>query len=119
MKIVRTLKRVETSDNENCENIRGLSGEIGCLQYLPSTYRQYSIQVLGYVAPMTKTNVEYISTVKVQQMIDRGLTLKQIALKHNAGENATECSRGWNKHKVFYDSCAYVEKAINYYNQLK
>lgn len=67
---------------------------------------------------MTKTNVEYISAVKIQQMIDGGLTLKDIALKHNAGERATKCSKGVNKYNQSYDSCQYIVKAVNVYNEL-
>lgn len=115
---MKTLKRVETGLNENCNDVRGRSGEKNCLQYLVPTYNAYSIQVLGYIAPMTKTNVEYISAIKYQKMLEKGLTIKEIALKHNGGEQATKCSQGVNKYGVKYDSCAYVNKALAIYNQL-
>ena len=51
-------------------------------------------------------------------MLEKGLTIKEIALKHNGGEQATKCSQGVNKYGVKYDSCAYVNKALAIYNQL-
>lgn len=85
---------------------------------MPETYKQYSIQVLGYVAEPTPTNVEYITTVKLEQMANK-YPVELIALKWNAGENATKCSRGVNKYNQKYDSCAYIEKTIKNYNKLK
>lgn len=85
---------------------------------LPSTYRQYSIQVLGYVAEPTPVNAEYIATLTMERM-SKYYTPEQIFLKWNAGERATKCSKGINKNKVAYNSCEYINKAINYYNQLK
>ena len=68
---------------------------------------------------MTKTNVEYVSALKIQEMLDTGYKLQQIALKHNAGEMAVRCKSGYNKHGVYYDSCAYVNKALKIFNQIK
>jgi hypothetical protein len=116
--IARAIKISETGFNENCHNIKGGSGEIGCWQMMPSTYELYSIQVLGYVAEPTPTNVEYIATVKLGQLAEQR-PIDKVALAWNAGEKATKCSSGWNKYKIFYDSCAYVEKTIKNYNQLK
>ena len=85
---------------------------------LPSTYRQYSIQVLGYIAEATPVNAEYIATVKMEEL-SKKYTPEQIFLKWNAGERATKCSKGINKNNIRYNSCEYINKAINYYNKLK
>ena len=84
---------------------------------MPSTYKAYSIQVLGYVAEPTPTNVEYIATVKLGQLAEK-YPMDKIALKWNAGEGATKCSRGINRYKQSYDSCQYVSKAVKVYNEL-
>jgi len=95
----------------------GRDSEISCYQFLPSTYKAYSIQVLGYVADFTPTNAEYIATVKMEKMLKK-YKPEQILLKWNAGEGARVCSSGINPNGVPFDSCAYVEKAMNYYKQL-
>jgi hypothetical protein len=95
----------------------GRDKEISCFQFLPSTYKLYSIQVLGYVATSTPVNAEYIATVKMEEL-SKKYKPEQIFLKWNAGEGATKCSRGINKNGTPYDSCSYVQKAMNYYKQL-
>ena len=115
--IARAIKISETGFNENCHNIKGGSGEIGCWQMMPSTYRAYSIQVLGYVAEPTPVNQEYIATVKLGQLAEQR-PIDKVALAWNAGEKATKCSKGVNRWNQPFDSCSYVQKAMNYYKQL-
>lgn len=95
----------------------GRDKEVSCFQFLPSTYKAYSIQVLGYVADLTPVNAEYIATVKMEQM-SKKYSPNQIFLKWNAGEGATQCSQGINKNGIPFNSCEYINKAMNYYNQL-
>lgn len=113
---MRAIKKVETGDNENCENIRGASGEVGCMQYLIPTWNASSIRVLGYVADMTVVNVEYVTAVEFTELLKKK-TPYQIALQHNQGSGTT-CRKGVNKHKVNFNSCEYVEKAMQYYQEL-
>lgn len=96
----------------------GRDGEVSCYQFMKSTYRHYSIQVLGYVADLTPANAEYIATVKMEEL-SKKYTPEQIFLKWNAGEGATKCRKSINRNGTPYDSCSYVAKAINNYNQLK
>ena len=96
----------------------GRDSEVSCYQFLPSTYKAYSIQVLGYVADLTPVNAEYIATVKMEEL-SKKYKPEQIFLKWNAGEGSIKCSSGINKNGTPYDSCSYIKKAINYYNQLK
>ena len=95
----------------------GKDKELSCYQMLPSTYRAYSIQVLGYVAEATEVNAEYIATVKVQKLLKKH-SPKEILLKWNAGEGATNCSQGVNKNNVSYNSCSYVAKGMEIYKNL-
>lgn len=111
----------ENNGNLKCESTPGASGEIGCHQYLPSTWRQYSIDTLGYVAKQTPQNAKLVTILKMEQFIDMGYTNQQIFLIWNTGK-AKKCSAGINykinPKGVPYDSCAYVAKATKYYNQL-
>lgn len=95
---------------------RGLSGEAGCFQYLPNTWKLYSTDVLGYVAPQTRVNEEYVSTMKVEQWLEQGLSVKQIALRWNQGNSSSRCSSGINRAGVRYDSCGYVVAVLAFYN---
>lgn len=88
------------------------------MQYLIPTYNAESIKVLGYVAPFTETNVEYVATKMVELKLKNGIPIERLFLQHNAGGNAKKCSSGYNKRGNFYDSCQYIKKAMNYYNQL-
>lgn len=115
--IARAIKISETGKNESCHNIRGGSGESFCYQMMRDTYKAYSIQVLGYVAEPTPTNVEYIATVKLGRLAEK-YPIEKVALFWNSGEGATKCSRGVNKYNQSYDSCAYVAKVMNHYKQL-
>jgi hypothetical protein len=71
--------------------------------------------VIGYVAPQTKSNEEYVVAVKVQKWLDQGKSKEQIFLSWNAGERATKCSKGINKKGVPFDSCQYIKKASDHY----
>lgn len=119
-KVTRAIGLKETGLTPDCHTNIGGSGERFCYQLMPSTWRSYSIQVLGYYeeAPSPVT-VEYVVTSKIQQFINKGTPLEYIPLKWNAGELATRCSHGVNKYGVKYDSCSYVQKVMNYYKQLQ
>lgn len=94
----------------NC-NARGASGERGCFQYMPSTWRMFSIEVFGEIREQTPIIERYVTTQMIESWMDRGDTASQIALRWNAG-GARQCSSGTNSHGVKYDSCAYVYKVL-------
>lgn len=101
----------ETGLTEMCHYARGGSGELFCYQLMPSTWKAYSIQVLGYYEERpTKTTVEYVVANKIQKFMDKGWNEDKIALVWNGGENATRCSSGTNKYGQKYSSCDYVNK---------
>jgi hypothetical protein len=39
-------------------------------------------------------------------------------LKWNGGEGKKKCSKGINANGIPYDSCSYIQKAMNYYKQI-
>ncbi len=99
-------------------HLPGQSGEVGCFQFLPATFNGYAKDVLGYIPEMTDENQEQVALLKIEQWLEDGLTPKEIFLIWNTGRNQG-CSSGYNKHGVFFDSCAYVEKTFNNLNYLK
>ncbi len=109
--ITKTIAILETGGTLDC-SMKGLSGERGCHQFLPSTWSAYSLEVYGYVAEQTPENAEYVTLWKVQNWLDQGIDARGIFLIWNTGQN-NGCSSGINWLGVPYDSCAYVEDALN------
>jgi len=94
----------------NCD-ARGKSGEVGCMQFLPSTWKKWSTDVLGYVPEMNKTNELYVATHKIQGWLDAGYNVEQVATIWNSG-GATH-KKGVNKYGVPYDTLAYARLVLN------
>lgn len=101
---------IETGGTLDCSKV-GLSGEKGCHQYLHATWEAYSKDTLGYVAEQTPENAELVTENKIYKWIEQGLTDREIFLIWNQG-NTRQCKSGVNKYGVKYDSCEYVEKAL-------
>lgn len=108
--ITKTIAILETGGTLDCSRI-GLSGERGCHQFLPSTWRAYSAEIYGSVVEQTPEAAEYVTLAKVQRWLDAGYTPRQIFLIWNQG-NAGKCKAGVNKLGVPYDSCAYADGAV-------
>lgn len=92
----------------NC-NAKGASGERGCFQFMPTTYKAYIKKYLGTTTlPMTFEN-EYNLMVTVNTLyLEKGYTPYQVALLHNQGHMG-KCSKGINKYGVKFDSCSYAQ----------
>lgn len=108
--IANTIALIETNHTLDCTKI-GKNGEVGCFQFLSSTWKAYSKDVLGYVAPQNATNTRLVVKGKIREWKKQGLTDRQIFLIWNQG-NAGPCKAGVNSKGVKYDSCAYASKAI-------
>lgn len=109
--VTQTIAIKETGGTLDCSK-KGLSGERGCHQFMPSTWRSYSLEVYGYIPDQTPEAAEYVTLTKVQRWLDDGLTPRQIFLIWNQG-HAGQCKAGTNRHGVKYDSCAYVAEALS------
>ena len=112
------MKIKETGHNPNCEKDKGGSTEVGCFQHKPSTWAEQSIQVLGYVSKPTKVNQEYVTLLTIDNYVKKGYTPEMVAKKWNKG-NLGACSSGYNEYDQWYDSCDYINKFLEIYNQLK
>lgn len=95
--------------NGQCDK-KGLSGEIGCLQYMPGTWEGHSKKYLGYVARPSLINQRYATAYKVQDLIDEGKSDYQIGLIYNGGEIKEK--KGVNKWGVKYDSGKYARTLV-------
>lgn len=107
---MNAIEQVESGGN--CQ-AKGASGEIGSLQYMPTTWALYSTEILGYVAPMNCINGKYVAAKMVAKWLNQGLTPRDIAAKWNQGDHGP-CRAGINSKGVQYDSCAYIHKVLAY-----
>ena len=87
-------------------DVRGKTGEYGCFQFMPGTWRYWSQHVLGYIADQSPVNEYYVAVHKIQYHLNQGHDEGNILLIWNQG-NAGACKRGVNASGVAYDSCSY------------
>lgn len=93
-------------------------------QYTHDTWKGVAQKYLGDAnAPLTSTNENKASYLRIKEWKDAGYNVGQIASMWNAGEgrpNAyAENWRGVNKHGVAYDTPAYARKVASAYQQFK
>lgn len=105
----------ETSGSMDCTRV-GKDGEKGCTQHMPESWKLHSKQVLGYVAELNDINEKYVSTLIIENYIEKGYSEKDIFLTWNQG-NRGKCKKGTNKNGNAYNSCAYLEKALAYHSK--
>ena len=73
------------------------------------------MNVLGYVPAFTETNEFYVAAKTIDDMLNTGLTPRQIALIWNSGH--TTCIKGINRFGVRYDNCAYADQVMRSYEE--
>lgn len=96
----------------------GQSGEYGCFQFLPSTWKAYSLQIAGEVLPMTEENERMVAEGMIGEWLDEGIPPRGIFLLWNQGSatgwgGGTDCYKGVNDHGVPYNSCDYAHRALS------
>lgn len=107
---------VESSGNFQA---RGTSGENGTLQYMPKTWVIISKEIEGEVLPHTPANEKYVSVMKVQQLLNRGHNVQEIALIWNTSLGGVEkplVKKSKAGAKIKYDSVAHAQKVLVAYN---
>lgn len=98
--------------------LKGQSGEYGCYQYLPSTWRAYSTTVAGKVLPQTHDNERAVTVGMISLWLAEGISDRGIFLTWNQGSavgwgpGKKDCYKGVNSHGVAYDSCSYAARAL-------
>jgi len=102
----------------NGKQVHGDTGEFGQWQFMPGTWHDISIQVLGYVAPQTPINEQYVALMTVQRLLNEGKTERQVALIWNTSLGGTEKPleiKGTNKKGVKFNSIAHAYKVMTAY----
>jgi hypothetical protein len=97
-------------------NARGLSGEIGAYQIMPETWNRYCIRYFKEVLEPTKENQDLIVVTVMEDLINRGYSIEQIAAIWNSGTHKNwETKIGVNSYGAYYNVPAYVHafKAIH------
>lgn len=114
--IVNAIKQTESSGNYN---VKGASGETGAYQFMPNTWanykKQYEQATGEILSGQTPENQDKVAEWKVQQWLDNGYDVKQIASMWNAGEGRPDAWKNWkgvNALGVAYDTPAYVKKVL-------
>lgn len=107
--IASAIEKIESKGGVYCG--RGRSGESGCYQFMPETWKRYAKEIIGYVPEQNLVNEKYVVLRKVEKWKRQGYSPKEIALLWNQG-NAGACDRGINQQGVHYDSCDYKQKIV-------
>lgn len=114
-RLLRTIRYIESRDNYT---LWGASGEYGAYQFMHSTWRMYSHMYFGRILPMTEANQDKVARAKVEQLVNRGFTNKEIASFWNSGKREYKGRRGINSQGVAYDVPRHVERFVTAYNSL-
>lgn len=107
-RLMYTFRIIESGDDYTK---RGLSGEYGAYQFLPSTWTLYCLEFYGKELDIrVDENQDRVAYLKLKKLLDNGFTEDQIASFWNCGSPEWEGKVGVNKHGVAYDVPSYVEK---------
>lgn len=116
-KLADAIMTVESGGKQ----IKGASGEFGAFQFIPATWAIISKEVAGQVIPQTAENERFIAEQKINQLLEKGHTPKEVALIWNTSLGGAEkpfVRKGTNKKGVKFDSGAYASKVVSTLNKL-
>lgn len=88
---------------------------------MPSTWLGVSKEVTGAVIPETPINETYVAVKKIQELVDEGKSLQDIALIWNTslgGSEKPKQIKGKNRLGVLFNSVAYAATVEKNYQQL-
>ena len=109
--ILYTLRQVES---HNRYYVEGLSGEYGAYQFMPLTWRHYSIKYFDEVLDITcKNNQDKVAHAKVKDLVEQGYSHKEIASIWNSGSPEWSGKIGTNSSGVEYNVPNYVREFDN------
>jgi hypothetical protein len=109
--IAEAIRQVETGGRF----VQGESGEMGAFQFMPGTWKAVSQEIAGSVLPQTPENEYNVAVGKIQSLLAKGHSARDIALIWNSSLAGTEQPlevAGVNKQGVAYDSKAYADKVM-------
>jgi hypothetical protein len=116
--ILHALRTIESGGDYTA---KGRSGEYGAYQWMPESFAQFSYRYFGELLDITlPENQDKVARMKVEELIDAGLSEKDIAATWNSGSHlGWENKRGRNRFGVRYDVPKYVNKFIEVLNQIE
>jgi hypothetical protein len=108
--VATAIKHVESRGNYKAKS---KDAGYGAYQIMPATWKAWAKEYTNSdkPLPMTPENQDMIAEWKIQQWIDEGLTVEEIAAKWNSGSHKNWKKKiGVNKWGVKYNVPAYVKK---------
>jgi len=103
-------------------NAKGGSGEFGAYQFMPGTWQAVSSEYVqatgaGYALPLPQTpaNQDAVAEWKVEQLMSRGWSPRQVALIWNtslSGEEKPLINVGTNSAGIRFNSPGYADKVV-------
>lgn len=116
-KTMQTIKYIETKNDTKCLK-RGRDGEYGCFQILPSTWNHLTKKHLGQVKGFSVELEKKVVKMEITELVEiKKLEPAKIFKLWNSG-NLNPCKKGVNKNGTPYDSCGYVNHAMEVYRRL-
>jgi len=113
LNIMFTIREIESRGDYNA---RGGSGERGAYQFTRSTWTLYSYKYFGELLPMTPENQDEVARRKIEELVDKGFELSEIAAFWNSGRVGW-MGEGINSYGVFYSVPNYVRKFLEIYER--
>lgn len=117
-RIERILQTIRIIESRGKYTIRGKSSEYGAYQFTARTWDRYCFLYFGKILPTTPLIQDVIAYLKVQDLIDRGYSNKEIFSFWNCGSPHWKGKRGTNHWGIKYDVPLYVEKAMKIFKNL-
>lgn len=115
IKLAMAIRQVESGGNYDA---KGLSGESGAYQFIPSTWQKLAQKHLtNPQAEMTPEAQNEVATREIYDLMEKGHSPREIALIWNGGQPVEK--KGVNKFGVAYDSGRYADKVTSTLSNLE
>ena len=121
--LAQAISTVESGGRQ----VKGASGEFGAFQFLPATWKSISSAFNKAVnskpgsIQQTESNERAVATWKIDQLLKKGHTPKQVALIWNTSLGGSEkpfVRKGVNKQGIRFDSGAYANNVVSVLNKI-
>lgn len=118
-RVERILSTIRFVESRNNYFIKGGSTEFGAYQFTSATWKRNCDLLFGKQLDITDPeNQDLIARLKIENLLKRNLTIKEIASVWNCGKRTYEGKRGVNKYGVKYDVPKYVKNFMKIYSEI-
>lgn len=115
--VEKILSVIRILESDNRYHVRGRSNEYGAYQFTPAVWVNYSIKFFNEELDITiEENQDKVAFKKVEWLLEKGYSKKQIASFWNSGSVHWEGRVGTNSFGVRYNTPRYVKEFINILN---